>query len=187
MTIPATDLAGRLQTLGTTIQAARRETLTDMSLVTKDIYVEGVEAAGWDRGSSISWGVGFDIVGTSNPTALVAGRGPLQWLERGTEPHVVTPKGFVGSRRNRTARAGSFDIATRATGNRLSAAKVARGGRQAVRYVGKIRRVAYHPGTDASPFFEDVKTRSTHAALEVLRVSMRGAIRRAGFSAVRQF
>lgn len=42
------------------------------------------------RGAKIS--VGFDIRGTSNPTALIAARGPLHLLERDTRAHTIVPK-----------------------------------------------------------------------------------------------
>src|SRR4051812_10988285 len=42
------------------------------------------------RGAKI--GVGFDVVGTANPTALIRARGPYHLLERATKPHPVAAR-----------------------------------------------------------------------------------------------
>jgi hypothetical protein len=49
-------------------------------------------------------GVGYDIVGSVNPTALVAARGPFPLIERSTRSHFVGA-GKVGKARYRSARA----------------------------------------------------------------------------------
>lgn len=36
--------------------------------------------------------VGFDVKGTTNPTALIRARGPLHLVENKTKPHPITPK-----------------------------------------------------------------------------------------------
>jgi hypothetical protein len=37
-------------------------------------------------------GVGYDVKGLSNPTAIVKARGPLHLLEYGTRPHRIEPR-----------------------------------------------------------------------------------------------
>lgn len=178
---PIGALPDKLAALARSIDQARRVTVTDMGLVAKDEFLAGPPRVGLPRTSSLKWGAGFDIRGTRRPTGLVKYRGPVHWTEYGTAPHIITPKGFAGSRASRTARAGSFDIASRSTGNRLSAAKVAGGAAKAVRYGGKIRRVAYHPGTSPRPFWDTVKSRTAKQAPEVLRSGLRRNMATAGF------
>ncbi len=183
---PIGSLPGKVDALSKAVAAGKRTTVTDMSLVAKDEFNAGPPRSGLPRNSSLKWGAGFDLKGASNPTALVRYRGPVHWTEYGTEPHIITPKGFAGSRATRSARAVSFDIGSRSTGNRLSARKVAGGARRAVRFNGKVRRVAYHPGTRRRPFWAGVKRRTYKKAPAVLQSGMRRNMVTAGFNAARQ-
>lgn len=184
MTTPIGALPGKVHALSTFIDKGRRDTVMDMSLVAKDEFLAGPPRSGLPRNSSLKWGAGFNIKGTSKPTALVRYRGPVHWTNNGTDPHIITPKGFAGSRRTRGARAQQFDISTRRTGNTLSASKVGRGAARAVRYGGKTRRVAYHPGTRARPFWPEVQRRTRRRSEAVLRAGLRRNIARSGFGAV---
>ena len=184
MTAPLSSLPGKVSALTMFIGEGRRDSVMDAALVTKDEFLKGPPRVGLPRNASLSWGAGFEIKGTSNPTALVSYRGPVHWWESGTGPHIVTPKGFRGSRRSRTARAASTPLGAR-TGNRLSQAKVGRGASQALRFPdGNVRRTAFHPGMRARPFFHRVKANAAPAATRTVQSGLRRNIARAGFGAV---
>ena len=167
-------LPGKVHSLTTTVQRGRKDTVMDMSLVAKDEFLAGPPKSGLSKSSSLKWGAGFNVKGSTNPTSLVRYRGPVHWTNNGTDPHVITPKGFTGSRATRTSRALSG-------GNRLSSAKVGKGASRAVRFGGKVRRVAYHPGQRARPFFPGVKRRAKKRAEAVMRKNLRSNIVKAGF------
>lgn len=190
MVTPIGALPAKLDALAGAIRDGRKATVTDMSLVAKDEFLAGPPRSGLPRNSSLKWGAGYTTKGVSNPTSLVSYRGPVHWTNNGTDPHVITPKGFVGSRAARTARARTFDIATRSTGNRLSGRKVAGGAARAVLAHGKgspkhWRRVAYHPGQKARPFWPGVQRRTTARAEAVLKSGLARNMTRAGFDAAR--
>lgn len=177
MTTPIGALPGKVHDLATFIDKGRRETVMDMSLVAKDEFLAGPPRSGLPRNSSLKWGVGFDLKGSTKPTSLVRYRGPVHWVNSGTDAHIITPKGFAGSRVTRGQRG-------LVGGNRLSSRKVAGGAARAVRYGGKIRRVAYHPGTKARPFWPEVERRTRKRSEAVLRSGLRRNIARAGFGSV---
>lgn len=185
MATPLGQLPEKLYALGRALDEGRKTTVVDMALVAKDEFLAGPPRSGLPRNASLSWGAGFDIKGTRKPTALAKYRGPVHWTEYGTDPHVITPTGFRGSRRSRTDRARTFDIATRSTGNRLSAAKVRGGAARNLQYNGDYRRVAYHPGQKARPFWSKVKTSTNKQAGDVLKSGLRSNMVKAGFNAAR--
>ncbi len=176
MTTPIGALPGKVHDLTTFIQKGRRETVMDMALVAKDEFLAGPPRSGLPKNASLKWGAGFNVKGSTKPTALVRYRGPVHWTNNGTDAHVITPKGFTGSRATRTSRG-------LVGGNTLSRAKIGRGAAQAVKFNGKVRRVAYHPGTKARPFWPEVQRRTRARSEEVLRVGLRRNIARAGFGA----
>lgn len=165
-------LPAKIHALATAVEKGRKDTVMDMALAAKDEFLKGPPRSGLPKSSSLKWGAGFDIKGGAKPTALVKYRGPVHWTNFGTKPHVITPKGFVGSRASRTA-AGSA--------GRLSQAKVSRGATRALAFDGKVRRVAYHPGQKARPFWPKVKKQVADEAPKILEDNVGRNIRRAGF------
>lgn len=73
--------------------SAKREILAEVRAATGDLRMSGVGA----KGAKV--GVGYDIKGTDNPTALVKARGPVHLMENPVKPHAITPK-----KRGRTKR-----------------------------------------------------------------------------------
>ncbi len=167
MTQPLDSLPARLGRLATAINEGKKRSVMDAALVVKDEFIAGPKRSGLKPTSKLNgrrWSAGFNIKGTTNPTALVRYRGPLQWLEGGTDKHPIPASGR--GPRGRRAR-----LRRVADGQTL---RDNRSGRPlAVVYDGKVRTTAWHPGTNARPFFKDVKRKSSEAALETIRAGVR--------------
>ena len=155
------DLVNKIGRVANAVDKGRHTTITQMALAAKDEFAAGPPRVGIRRGAKLAgakWGAKFNVRKRPNPTALISYRGPLHWIQGGTKGHFITPKGFAGSRSSRGLRAAESAIGVGR--NRVSTRKVARGGRQAMRFAdGNVRRSVFHPGARAKPFFGGVKRR----------------------------
>jgi hypothetical protein len=135
------DLAASVHRTSEALEKAPRAGVFQASMHTKTlILAQIVTAIGADRRlSNLKRGgplnVGFNIVGTTNPTSMIKARGfYFAWVEEGTHPHQITPK---GSRRTKR-------------GNRRSGAK-------GLTIDGGVYAHANHPGTEGKhPFAKGV-------------------------------
>ena len=96
------DLAKSASRTAEELGKAQRTGVFKAALHTKKlIEVELVRAVGADKRMSNARGrgklsVGFDVKGSTNPTALIKPRGPIyqwRWLEDGTKDHAIRARG----------------------------------------------------------------------------------------------
>jgi hypothetical protein len=135
------DLAASAARMPDALQKAQRVGVLRASMEVKTaVRRELVSAIGPDRHMSnvksrTKLDAGFDIKGTVNPTSLVKARGfYFAWVEEGTFPHRITPRGLRRTRR----------------GNR-------RTGPKALTIGGGLYAGANHPGQDGKhPFARGV-------------------------------
>lgn len=97
------EFAAKLARLPDAVKRAEKAGVRAAALAATTIIRQNVNAVvpgGKLRGvgkAGAKVGVGFDVKGTNNPTALVSARGPLQLVESPTKPHVEPKPG--GKRR----------------------------------------------------------------------------------------
>lgn len=124
------ELAVKLATYERLVEVANKDGVAKAALfVTTAIrtqtkaVVPSMRLSGVGR-SGAKIGAGFDMIGVTNPTALVRARGPFHLIERDTKPHTIGP------RRRR------------------------RGGKAIRMEGGAVRRSVEHPGTKGKHPFE---------------------------------
>ena len=96
----AAQFSRKITSLATVTQRRQRETVNKGALLAKQIIIAEAAARGISPTSRIAggkWGVGYDIKGFNNPSALVRVRGPFHLVDNPTKPHTI-PK----ARRRRT-------------------------------------------------------------------------------------
>lgn len=117
-------------------------------------------------------GVGYDVKGTNNPTALLRARGPLHLIERDTKPHLIFRKNdrVKGKGAGRANRQTMYEELFGGQG-------AYRGGNLKL-LDGGFRKVVKHPGTKGKHPFEHGVTKSRPAAEQILRRSFSDAARK---------
>jgi hypothetical protein len=157
------DLAVSVGRVPAELQAAQRAGVLKASLEVKAaIRREIVSAIGADRHmsnlrSKAKLDAGFDIKGKTDPTSLIKARGfYFAWVERGTRPHRITPRGNRRTRR----------------GNR-------RTGPRALTIGGGLYGAANHPGQDGKHPFEKGWKKAAPATPGIFQAEVRAAYRRA--------
>lgn len=152
----AAQFAGKIQKAATVTQRRQRETVDMGALTAKEIIIAEAGARGIQPTSKIAggrWGVGYDVKGFNNPTALVKVRGPFHLVDSPTKPHKITPR-----RRGRKA-----------------------SGKKAVAYGGEAFRSVNHPGTKGKESFPAAKKKAAIVVPKVMARSIvsgwRSAIR----------
>lgn len=138
------------------LQAAQKRGVQRSALeVTNTIRTEIRQVAGADMrlsgagrgGKGAKVGARFDIKGVVNPTALVKANGPIQLIERDTQPHMIMARSRFVTRGGKRVRQGMKSAA----GKRLR-------GKTALTIGGNLRRWAAHPGTKGrEPFTKGVE------------------------------
>ena len=97
------ELAGKLSKLSASIDGANKDTLDKSAFVVKArILAEVAKAIGGDFsfGGKKKVGVRYKV---SPKQATINASGPMHWLEKGTKPHAIAPKGAGGSRAARSS------------------------------------------------------------------------------------
>jgi hypothetical protein len=148
----AAEFSRKIVSLATVTQAKQRETVMQGALVAKQIIVSEFGSRGLSPSSKIAggkWGVGFDVKGFSNPSALVRVRGPVHLFDNPTKPHTIP-----GQRRRRTAK-------------RLLLPD------------GGVRSSVQHPGTAGKKAFPAAKAKARIAVPRVMGQRVVGAWRNA--------
>lgn len=139
------EFARKITNLATVTQRRQREAVTRGALVTKELIIAEAESAGVSRSSTIAggkWGVGFDVKGFNNPSALVKVRGPFHLVDSPTKPHTI-PK----SRRNRKSKRLAFPD-------------------------GGVRVSVQHPGTSGKRTFPKATIKASRAVPRVMAQSI---------------
>lgn len=159
------------------IALANRTAISDAALILKrSIEKERDHAVGADgrlsgvgkRGAKL--GVGYDIKGTNNPTALLQARGPWQLVERDVQPHIVGAKS-LGTRASIRKRAGG--------GRGAFAGLKPRAGAKALAFGGLYRATARHPGTRGKQPWQRGIDAGYDPALRRLQTVYRHALKKA--------
>lgn len=149
MTQNARQLAAKFEKASSDLKAAPRNGVFQAALVGKALFVAEAGAKGLAPTSRIArgrWSVGFDIKGTTNPTALVKFRGPVHLVNNPTKAHEITPRG----RR--------------------------RGAKRALATPHGVFARVQHPGTRGKRFFESGRPKVRKAASEVFERTTRVAL-----------
>gem|GEM_PF-5995320 len=97
------ELVAKLSNLAGSIDKANKDTLDKSAFVVKArILAEASKAIGGDLsfGGKKKVGVNYRV---SPQQAVIKATGPMHWLEKGTKPHAIAPKGAGGSRASRSA------------------------------------------------------------------------------------
>lgn len=173
------DLAFRLHQVGTSLQKAPRDAVVRASMTLK-ISIEGKleNAIGADRRMSNlrkrkdqqpkPLGLGFNVKGTYNPTALLYAKGPWGLVEYGAMPHTIsakiaktgTGKGISRASRQRMIRQRDLDIAFGAHG--------VYSGVSPMNMNGTFRYKVMHPGTPGKrPFHRGMQQAEGRAIKEL--------------------
>ena len=148
----AAEFSQKIVKMGTLTQARAKATVDRGAFATKSIIVAEAASKGVTSASRIAggkWGVGYDVKGFNNPTALVKIRGPFQLVERDTKPHTIGP---------------------RRRGRRSS-------GKKAVAFNGNVRRTVHHPGTHGKGIFAAAKKKAEATVPKIMAQSVIGGWR----------
>lgn len=141
----AAEFSRKITKMATVTQTRQRETVNMGALTAKELMVAEAGSRGVTPGSKIAggkWGVGYDVKGFNNPTALVRYRGPFHLVDNPTKPHRIGPKRRRGK------------------------------GKQAVAFNGAVRRSVQHPGTPGKRSFPAAKTKALVAVPRVMSRSI---------------
>ncbi|MEM9465292.1 MAG: hypothetical protein AAGA90_07950 [Actinomycetota bacterium] len=181
MTRPVSDLPKVVQRLATAVEAGSKSTLEDASLAVKDEMIAGPERVGLSRRSKLAgrrWGARYKIEPAGNGLfrSVLKYFGPIQWIEKGTDPHYVVAKGFGSSRARRVRAAAEGLLPALARGRGAGALRLPDGG---------LRRAVAHPGTKAKPFWRGVKRRARKTAADAIQDGLRRNIISAGLGGPR--
>ena len=148
----AAQLSQKITKMATVTQRRQREVVNQGALTAKEIMLAEAASRGISPGSRIAggkWGVGYDVKGFNNPTALVRYRGPFHLVDNPTKAHRIGPK----RRRGR--------------------------GKKAVAFNGIVRRSVQHPGTRGKKSFPAAKKKAERAVPIVMSRSVIGGWRSA--------
>ena len=149
MALNAQQLAAKFQKAGQDLERAPREGVFKASLAGKTIMLADAAAKGLSPSSRIArgrWGVGFDVKGSKNPTAILKYRGQVHLVNNPTKAHEIRP---------------------RARGRRAKRALATPHG---------VFAKVQHPGTRGKRFFESSKPKVEKAAAEVFEREVRFAL-----------
>ena len=172
--------AGSIQRISKAIDKGQKDTLMAAALIMKDHITDELKR---DVGSDLQMrnvgsvktkgvggaklGVGFNVKGVYNPTALFSPRGPVALNEYGARPHSM-PKGRIY---------GPQLV-------ELDGGKARRGGSKRRKpYVinGAVRSGAFHPGTRGKGGWARGKAKGTGPAVERMRKSMVDIVKRGAY------
>jgi hypothetical protein len=117
--------------------------------VTGDMRLSGVGK----RGARV--GAKFDIVGATNPTALITATGPIQLIERDVRAHNIRPRGRTKTARGRT-----------------------RKGKKALTIGGGLYSSAAHPGTRGQHPFEHGVNKAAPDTPRIFQQEVRAVVAR---------
>lgn len=184
------DLVRKLGAAATTIERGQTQAVTQVAVLSKEIMVASAGRSGLRPSSTLGgrkWSVGFNVRGGNRPTALVSYRGPVHWIERGTQPHVIGAK-LLGTRGSIAYNAGtatasgstrgSFGPFLTTTNSRNGPR--ARRGKRALSWGVGPKAWAFHPGTRARPFWKRARTEVARRAPDEMRRQLRSQLLRAG-------
>ncbi len=132
----AAQFAGRITKLATVTKTRQAAVVNQGALTAKLIILSEAQAKGVSPSSKIAggkWGVGYDVRGFNNPTALVRIRGPFHLVDRPTKAHEIRPRRRRGS------------------------------GKRAITIGDSVYAYAHHPGTRGKGIFRASKVKAAKA------------------------
>lgn len=164
------DFAKHIEKMGAAVAAGRKDAVNKAALEAKNTILDQLDTVVPSRrlrnvgSSGAKLGIGYDIKGFQNPTALVQARGPWQFIEYDNAPHWITSKYGGGSRKSRAQRLGGManprargNASTSFLGNYEGGGNPGVGGSVRVPSAG-YRRWARHPGTKGKrPFAKGIE------------------------------
>lgn len=166
------ELAGKLAVGARGLQRAQKTAVANAALAAKGVFLTGPPRSGLAVGAPIPrargkpWTVGYSVKGgPTSPSALIAYRGPVHWVEGGTKPHPVFPKKGA-----RAARRGAKAISA-LTGQTVTAGAGMSGGVLNIPNVGP-RRYANSPGGPARPFWHTTKGEARPVATKAVQATL---------------
>lgn len=135
------ELVGKIDKYSNAIPKANRATVSSAAQAGKAIMLAGAQSSGLRVGGSLprknragnpgpKWGVRYTLKGDREPSALLAYKGPVHWIDQGTDAHPIRPR-TRGRNRRRALKVGAYGFAASVN----------------------------HPGTHARPFWQDTKKR----------------------------
>jgi hypothetical protein len=140
--------AAKIEKMATVTQRRERLIVNEGAFATKQIIIAEAASKGVQTTSRIAggrWGVGYDVKGFTNPSALVRIRGPFHLVDSPPRPHTIGPR-----RRGRR-----------------------RTGKKAVAYgPGSVFRSVQHPGTKGKSIFPAAKLKARLAVPKVMSRSV---------------
>jgi hypothetical protein len=169
------ELAGKLAVGARALQRAQRVAVANAALATKGVMLTGPPKSGLAVGAPIPrasgkpWSVGYSVKGTAEPSALIAYRGPVHWVEGGTKPHPVFPRKGA-----RAARRGARAVAA-LTGQTVTAGAGMSTGVLSIPKIG-ARAYANSPGGAAKPFWNATKNEAKPVATKTVQTTLATAM-----------
>lgn len=139
----AAEFSRKITKLATATQKRQRLSVEAGALTAKEIMLAEAAAAGVSPGSRIAggkWGVGYDVKGFSNPTAIIRYRGAFHLVDNPTRAHKIGPR---RGRRGAGKRAVSLGP-------------------------GRVYRSVQHPGTAGKKTFPAAKRKAQLAVPKVM-------------------
>lgn len=122
------------------------------------------------NGKGAKVGAGFDIKGSTNPTALIRAYGPIQLIERDTAPHLIMARSRFVIRGGVRVRQGRRSAA----GRRLR-------GKAALTIGGGFYASAQHPGTKGKRPFARGAERAAPLTPRLFQAEIDKGLRKAGW------
>lgn len=166
------ELAAKFADLSVELRGQSRPAVNKAAVALEDVfYREAMVSIRGPKLAGVKWGtISKKAQSVSNPTALVAYRGPVHWFESGTKAHTIMTSKAGGTKKSR----GQMDY-KKAVGSGLLELS-------GISYGGKVRWATTHPGMTARPFFGRVKREGPKVATRVYKQEgLIDPIRRAGF------
>jgi hypothetical protein len=125
------------------------------------------------KGRGARLGARFKMYGGDNPKAYITATGRYGWLEYGTPPHFIIPRGWTVSRRyTNLVRKGKLPANGKVI--YLSGAK-------ALKFNGRFSMTADHPGTRGKHTFERAWKRAAPETSKVFQREVTTSLRKAWF------
>lgn len=168
-------LVGKIDKYRDVVPKANGVAVRQAALAAKPVMIAGPVRSGLPVGGSIprhkkgKWGVSFDVKGTTRATAMLRYRGPVHWIESGTNPHPIIPKGYAKARRGARISKGLSGSALTMSSDLLGKAG-GKGARLLKTPYGPVPFVN-HKGSKARPFWSVTQVEVVKVTTAVLKAA----------------
>lgn len=181
------DFAATIESIGTAAQRAQKDAVMRASMILKNsIESELMRATGGDGrlrnlrkkgGTPAKLGLGFNVRGVNNPTALLIARGPWGLVEYGAHQHRITPRlAKTGSGKGMSRRQRQLAIRQQELNQAFGARGTYAGKRPMPIARGVYRYSANHPGTKGKYPWKRGMDRARDRAVQELRTVIRSRV-----------